>query len=272
MNLLWNQTFNKDHLQVASHEAPIVKKKTSASTTLKFTKAKSSRLQEEMSAEDSSLQVPEEENNDPSTILISFHKVNLTFVIPPSYSTVDDSTISWTGNSEQKIMRRKPKKKKNKLISATHEDAPNTVLIPNKPHPVSTLLNGDCFWMDKSKKPIAVKLVIRHSQNSHFSSSYVGVVTSISIQGIDARVECRQRLWQLESLKIFSSINCQVIMSVRKGYTGSTEALLDAYCTGKGSIAICKPGNVVVSMSAVKEQNGKIINKFLLTNALSSND
>ena len=59
-------------------------------------------------------------------------------------------------------------------------------------------------------------------------------------------------------------------MSVRKGYTGSNGALLDAYCTGKGSIAICKLGNVVMSMSAVKEQNGKIINKFLLTNALSS--
>ena len=27
MNLLWNQLLNKDHLQVASHEAPIVKKK-----------------------------------------------------------------------------------------------------------------------------------------------------------------------------------------------------------------------------------------------------
>ena len=27
MNLLWNQTFNKDHLHAASHEAPIVKKR-----------------------------------------------------------------------------------------------------------------------------------------------------------------------------------------------------------------------------------------------------
>ena len=91
-------------------------------------------------------------------LLRSFHKVNLTFVIPPFFSTVDESTITWTGNSEQKIMRCKPKKKKNKLIFTTHEDALDTVLIPTKHHP-------DCFWTDKSKKPFAVKLVMRHSQN-----------------------------------------------------------------------------------------------------------
>ena len=130
-------------------------------------------------------------------LLRSFHKVNLTFVIPPFFSTVDESTIAWTGNSEQKIMRRKSKKKKNKLISTTHEDAPNTVLIPTKPHPVSILLNGDCFWTDKSKKPFCSETChASFSKQSHFSSSYVEVVTSISIQGIDTRVECRQRLWQ----------------------------------------------------------------------------
>ena len=73
-----------------------------------------------------------------------------------------------------------------------------------------------------------------------------------------------------DNLSIFDSMNCKVVLSVRKNFLGTTGALLDAFCTGKGSVSICNPSNFILTMCQTKNQNDSITNKFLLTNAVAS--
>lgn len=204
-------------------------------------------------------------DNQFDELLNTFHKTNLKHVIVPFFSCIDDTTIGWNGGSIQKNERKKKKKKKNKFIKKTNEIVPNTVVIPSKPQPVSVLLHGDVFKFAITKKPFAVKFVMRHSSNRiSFHECMVQLLEAAPYKGQSHVWVADSAFGSWENLKKFDEMDCQVILSTAINKLGPLSILLNTFCTKKGSVLIINRSENVLSMH---HQNSRK-NKFLLTNAV----
>ena len=88
-----------------------------------------------------------------------FSDINYKVVDCGTLSVVDETSISWTGNSVQKAERRKEENVgDNKFVKKMRDDLPNAPVIPSKPHPVAILIHGDVFKFPLSKKCFAMSL------------------------------------------------------------------------------------------------------------------
>ena len=119
------------------------------------------------------------------------------------------------------------------------------------------------FFASRSqKKPFAVKLILRHSLRRITFPQAMAMLLEASPYKEQTHLWIADNAFgSMKSLETLSAMNCQVLLSVRKGFLGTTGALLDSYCTKGGAILICKPSGVFLTMSAVKEQNRKKVNK-----------
>ena len=118
------------------------------------------------------------------------------------------------------------------------------------------------FFAKDLKKPFGVKLILHYSLRRITFPQAMAMLLEASPYKEQTHLWIAENAFgSMESLETLSEMNCQVLLSVRKGFLGTTGALLDSYCTKGGAISMCKPSGVVLTMSAVKDQNGKKVNK-----------